>query len=479
MRGRHIHSTLPLGATSARRLAVRQERVVRDRGERAPAQRDVADDLPHASSSARARPARARTSGRAGAPGGCPRRGSRPRRATRRGPSTASLVPSRVVRAAREPARRRASSDERRPRGRLDARCRRGPRTALAPSAPGAARRPRGGARAAARRRAAGAISALGLPAEARGQPADEQQPGDRRARGCGGRSPTRSSRARRAQVRRVERRPRCARATASSAARRGRRRRRASASCAARSERRAGRGRRRSPGGPTWASREERVDGLGVAVRRPDRPSRRSVTTSGSTIRSSCLRCSGPTSTTIVSRISANSPGSGVAGRGDRSPSRRASCGPGSTRRRSCARRGSARPAAAGWRSRRSTRGRRCDEVQRARRRRSRRSPRGRSAIRLAQRLLDRRRASCRSRSRRCRCVGDASDRPPRVVAERAARRPPPGPACRPRTAAAARASAAHACTIGSMMRHCASTSSLRVKSVASPRMASRISRS
>ena len=35
IRGRHIHSTLPLGATSARRLAVRQEAVVRDRRERA------------------------------------------------------------------------------------------------------------------------------------------------------------------------------------------------------------------------------------------------------------------------------------------------------------------------------------------------------------------------------------------------------------------------------------------------------------
>ena len=34
MRGRHIHSMLPLGATSAHGLAVRQERVVRDRRER-------------------------------------------------------------------------------------------------------------------------------------------------------------------------------------------------------------------------------------------------------------------------------------------------------------------------------------------------------------------------------------------------------------------------------------------------------------
>ena len=37
----------------------------------------------------------------------------------------------------------------------------------------------------------------------------------------------------------------------------------------------------------------------------------------------------------------------------------------------------------------------------------------------------------------------------------------------------------ASHFWTIGSQMRHCASTSSLRVKSVASPRMASMISRS
>ncbi len=35
------------------------------------------------------------------------------------------------------------------------------------------------------------------------------------------------------------------------------------------------------------------------------------------------------------------------------------------------------------------------------------------------------------------------------------------------------------HCCTIGSQMCHCASTSSLRVKSVASPRIASMISRS
>ena len=53
MRGRHIHSTLPLGATSARGLAVREERVVGDRRERAAAQRDVADDLLHADQLAR------------------------------------------------------------------------------------------------------------------------------------------------------------------------------------------------------------------------------------------------------------------------------------------------------------------------------------------------------------------------------------------------------------------------------------------
>ena len=76
IRGRHIHSMLPLGATSARGLAVRQERVVRDRRERAPAERDVSDDLLHrVQQRVRRAQRRAGRWGRAAAPGGCPRRG--------------------------------------------------------------------------------------------------------------------------------------------------------------------------------------------------------------------------------------------------------------------------------------------------------------------------------------------------------------------------------------------------------------------
>ncbi len=70
-------------------------------------------------------------------------------------------------------------------------------------------------------------------------------------------------------------------------------------------------------------------------------------------------------------------------------------------------------------------------------------------------------------------------SDRPPAVAAARAARRPPPGPACRPRSVASGVRPPAQPSRIGSMMRHCASTSSSRVNSVASPRMASMIRRS
>ena len=272
IRGRHIHSTLPLGATSARRLAVGQERVVGDRRERAAAERHVADDLPHAQRLPRRRRARAGRSGRAAAPGGCPRRGcpASPREAPRTVHSRSRAVGARVRRRA-QPARRRGRATATCPPAvsSVDA------REAAAPSCVAVGLEPdldvlapRAGVpcSAVARRRQRARASSPAATAASRRAAAPR-----RRSPGGGGSSPREivAELGRAGAAGRTS--PRCARATASSAARRGRRRRparRAAQRAAQRVARR--RARRRSRSSTTWASAQQRVDGLGVAVRRP-----------------------------------------------------------------------------------------------------------------------------------------------------------------------------------------------------------------
>ena len=208
-----------------------------------------------------------------------------------------------------------------------------------------------------------------------------------------------------------------------------------------------------------------------------------RSVTTSGSTIESRCSRCCGPHSTTIVSRSSANSPGFGSASVGDRRRRRRASCGRPSTAHDDRARRVVAADAAQAVGDLAADH---CavddaDEVQHARRARSPRSRAWNSTSSCAQRRLDRRR---RRVLRRPDLVADGHARPQIARQSSPARagssRPPSGPwraglVLRQRPGRALE----RARRSGRRSRHCASTSSLRVKSVASPRIASMISRS
>ena len=209
-----------------------------------------------------------------------------------------------------------------------------------------------------------------------------------------------------------------------------------------------------------------------------------RSVITSGSTIESRCSRCPGPTSRITVSWVSTCSPSCGrrasaatdatasivvrpVADRADDRARRViAPDAPQAVRDLAAplalddADRGSAR---APGRSRRSRRGARQQPAQRRLdlgRRRVLGGPDG---------VVEWRRN----------CVHPRSDRPPAVAVEQQRVGLDRALACRPGTAAATRSRPAQADTIGSQIRHCASTSSLRVNSVASPRIASRISRS
>ena len=138
---------LPLGRDERGGLAVRQERVVRDRRERAPAERDVSDDLPHRVQQRVRRPrARAGRWGRAAAPGGCPRRGSRasPRDAPRIVHVRSSPCGLRSRTRAGRPSPRSSDSDS--PPARSRSSGRRGPRTSdrrrleRAPARPGGAR---------------------------------------------------------------------------------------------------------------------------------------------------------------------------------------------------------------------------------------------------------------------------------------------------------------------------------------------------
>ena len=191
------------------------------------------------------------------------------------------------------------------------------------------------------------------LPAQPRGQPAEQQQPGDRRvgavAHGDGADRGQLGAPAGRVEGGGDALAPRRA-----SAARPGRRRRRAPPARRARRERpvrrRARRPSRAARPGPCAAARPRASwwpwgDQTTVG---------RSVTTSGSTIVSRRDRCCGPRSSTTCSWATASRPGSSIV-LGDRaSPASRSARAPARPRRGRCARRGSARRAPGGCGSRR-----------------------------------------------------------------------------------------------------------------------------
>ena len=146
---------------------------------------------------------------------------------------------------------------------------------------------------------------------------------------------------------------------------------------------------------------------------------------------------------------------------------------GPARPRRRPAATGGSARRAGAGSRSRRGSPCRRSRPCSSRAPARTRAPPCGAAANMLRSAASIRARASCRPRARR---------RPSRALASgaaRSARRRPSGPPEPDAYVCSGSSSAAHAFRIGSMIDHWAITSSVRVNSVASPRIASRISRS
>ncbi len=203
-----------------------------------------------------------------------------------------------------------------------------------------------------------------------------------------------------------------------------------------------------------------------------------RSVTTSGSAIVSRSSRWRSPIST--IDRLAQQRELSRARARPRRRSSRARPCARAAARRRgrAGARRGSARRRAGGWRSPRSTRGRRTRSCSAPAPARSCRFRRGaRRAARAAP--LRSRRASCpaRSRRRRCAAIRSRASGGPRA-AGRSASSGPCEPASYCGSGPGCCAQARHL-TIGSQIRHCASTSSLRVNSVASPRIASVISRS